>query len=129
MIPARTGKEREGAKAAARGKIRRFRNTALHHAGPLIGEAKCPTPPDPEMPCRMQQSGPGSAPVSAPTKPPEKHLEAMHLTIDLFTQSPGNAQKMDWFPIVFIAFKVIVLGTGMFLAIKWHHDQGKKKKK
>ncbi|GKT16667.1 hypothetical protein AVHY2522_12510 [Acidovorax sp. SUPP2522] len=33
---------------------------------------------------------------------------------------------MDWFPIVFIAFKVIVLGTGMFLAIKWHHDQGKK---
>ncbi len=35
---------------------------------------------------------------------------------------------MDWFPIVFIAFKVIVLGTGMFLAIKWHHDQGNKKK-
>ncbi len=35
---------------------------------------------------------------------------------------------MDWFPIVFIVFKVLVLGTGMFLAIKWHHDQGKKKK-
>ncbi|GKS76549.1 hypothetical protein AVME950_16655 [Acidovorax sp. SUPP950] len=34
---------------------------------------------------------------------------------------------MDWFPIVFIVFKVIVLGTGMFLAIKWHYDQGKKK--
>lgn len=31
---------------------------------------------------------------------------------------------MDWFPIVFIAFKVLVLGTGMFFAIKWHHDQG-----
>ncbi|GKS85085.1 hypothetical protein AVMA1855_13055 [Acidovorax sp. SUPP1855] len=128
MIPARTGKEREGAKAAARRKIRRF-SPPLHHAGRLIGEAKCPTPSGREMPCRMQQSGPGSAPVSAPTKPPEKHLEAMHLTIDLFTQSPGSAQKMDWFPIVFIAFKVIVLGTGMFLAIKWHHDQGKKKKK
>ncbi|NEI68917.1 hypothetical protein GR212_04975 [Rhizobium lusitanum] len=35
---------------------------------------------------------------------------------------------MDWFPIVFITFKVLVLGTGMFFAIKWHHDQGKKKR-
>ncbi|MDC7805258.1 hypothetical protein PQS31_00245 [Luteimonas sp BLCC-B24] len=32
----------------------------------------------------------------------------------------------DWFPIVFIVFKVVVLGTGMFYAIKWHHDQAKK---
>ncbi|WFR96540.1 hypothetical protein [Rhizobium tumorigenes] len=30
---------------------------------------------------------------------------------------------MDWVPIVFITFKVLALGTGMFLAIKWHHDQ------
>lgn len=36
---------------------------------------------------------------------------------------------MDWFPVVFIVFKVLVLGTGMFFAIKWHHDQGKKTKK
>ena len=35
----------------------------------------------------------------------------------------------DWFPIVFIVFKVVVLGTGMFFAIKWHHDQAKKDKK
>jgi len=35
---------------------------------------------------------------------------------------------MDWIPVVFIAFKVIVLGTGMFLAVKWHHDQAKKGK-
>jgi len=35
---------------------------------------------------------------------------------------------VDWFPIVFITFKVLVLGTGMFFAIKWHHDQAKKKK-
>lgn len=34
---------------------------------------------------------------------------------------------MDWFPIVFIVFKVLVLGAGMFFAIKWHYDQGKKK--
>ena len=34
---------------------------------------------------------------------------------------------MDWIPIVFVTFKVIVLGTGMFFAIKWHYDQGKKK--
>ncbi len=35
---------------------------------------------------------------------------------------------MDWFPIVFGGFKVIVLGTGMFFAIKWHYEQDKKKK-
>jgi len=33
---------------------------------------------------------------------------------------------MDWIPIVFITFKVLVLGTGMFFAIKWHYDQGQK---
>jgi hypothetical protein len=35
---------------------------------------------------------------------------------------------MDWIPIVFVTFKVLVLGTGMFFAIKWHYDQGKTKK-
>jgi hypothetical protein len=35
---------------------------------------------------------------------------------------------MDWIPTVFVTFKVLVLGTGMFFAIKWHYDQGKKKK-
>lgn len=35
---------------------------------------------------------------------------------------------MDWFPIVAVAFKFLVLGTGMFFAVKWHYDQGKKKK-
>jgi len=34
---------------------------------------------------------------------------------------------MEWIPIVFVVFKVLVLGTGMFYAIKWHYDQGKKK--
>ena len=34
---------------------------------------------------------------------------------------------MDWLPIVLITFKVLVFGTGMFFAIKWHYDQGKKK--
>lgn len=34
----------------------------------------------------------------------------------------------DWFPLVFFPFKIIVLGTGMFFAIKWHHDQAKKEK-
>ena len=36
---------------------------------------------------------------------------------------------MDWVPIVFIVFKVAVFGTGMFFAIKWHYDQGKKEKR
>ena len=35
---------------------------------------------------------------------------------------------MDWIPIVFVTFKVLVLGTGMFFAIKWHYDQGEKEK-
>ena len=33
---------------------------------------------------------------------------------------------MEWIPIVFIIFKALVLGIGMFYAIKWHYDQGKK---
>ncbi len=32
---------------------------------------------------------------------------------------------MDWVPIVFVTFKVLVLGTCMFFAVKWHYDQGK----
>ena len=35
---------------------------------------------------------------------------------------------MDWIPIVFVTFKVLVFGTGMFFAIKWHYDPGKKEK-
>jgi hypothetical protein len=35
---------------------------------------------------------------------------------------------MDWIPIVFVTFKFLVLGTGMFYAIKWHYDQGRKGK-
>ena len=35
---------------------------------------------------------------------------------------------MEWVPIVFITFKVLVFSTCMFFAIKWHYDQGKKKK-
>ena len=33
---------------------------------------------------------------------------------------------MEWIPAVFVVFKALVLGTGMFFAIKWHYDQGKK---
>lgn len=35
---------------------------------------------------------------------------------------------MEWIPIVFVTFKALVLGTGMFFAVKWHYDQGKKLK-
>ena len=35
---------------------------------------------------------------------------------------------VDWFPIVFFPLKILVLAIGMFFAIKWHHDQDKKKK-
>ncbi|WP_431276932.1 hypothetical protein ACQ858_23120 [Variovorax ureilyticus] len=33
---------------------------------------------------------------------------------------------MDWVPIVFVTFKVLVFGTGMFFAVKWHYERGKK---
>ncbi|WP_435454804.1 hypothetical protein [Variovorax sp. LT2P21] len=35
---------------------------------------------------------------------------------------------MDWVPIAFVTFKVIVFGAGMFFAIKWHYVRGKKEK-
>lgn len=34
---------------------------------------------------------------------------------------------MDWGPVIFVTFKVLVFGVGMFFAIKWHHDPGKMK--
>jgi hypothetical protein len=42
--------------------------------------------------------------------------------------NPEILKIMDWVPAVFIVFKVLVLGTGMFFAIKWHYDQGRKEK-
>jgi len=33
---------------------------------------------------------------------------------------------MDWVPIVFVTFKVLVFGAGMFFAIKWHYERGRK---
>lgn len=40
----------------------------------------------------------------------------------------GTSDFWDWFPIVFFPLKIIVLGIGMFYAIKWHRDQAKKEK-
>jgi hypothetical protein len=42
--------------------------------------------------------------------------------------APKILEIMDWVPAVFIVFKVLVLSTGMFFAIKWHYDQGRKEK-
>lgn len=35
---------------------------------------------------------------------------------------------MEWIPIVFIAFKLLVLGTAAFFAIKSHHDGEKQER-
>ena len=32
---------------------------------------------------------------------------------------------MDWIPVIFIAFKFLVLGTAMFFSIKSHRDKQK----
>jgi hypothetical protein len=37
-------------------------------------------------------------------------------------------KMMEWIPVVFVTFKFLVLATGMYYAIKWHYDQGKKGK-
>ena len=57
-----------------------------------------------------------------------QRFAALHWTAVSAHQQPGKPSKMDWVPIVFIVFKVAVFGTGMFFAIKWHYDQGKKAK-
>jgi hypothetical protein len=36
---------------------------------------------------------------------------------------------MEWIPVVLVTFKLLVFCTGMFFAIKWHYDQGRKKNK
>jgi len=54
-----------------------------------------------------------------------KHI-VVKLPLEIFV---GQKEiVMDWFIVVFVTFKVIVLGTGMFFAIKWHYDQDRKKK-
>lgn len=40
---------------------------------------------------------------------------------------PGKSHMIDWVPVVFVVFKVLVFGTCMFFAVKWHYDQGRKK--
>jgi len=36
---------------------------------------------------------------------------------------------LDWFPWAFGSIKAVILGTGMFFAIKWHYDKEIKKGK
>ena len=35
---------------------------------------------------------------------------------------------MDWIPIFLVAFKLVVFGTGMFFAIKWHFDRAREER-
>ncbi|MDN3546654.1 MAG: hypothetical protein ACK4S6_14010 [Roseateles asaccharophilus] len=35
---------------------------------------------------------------------------------------------MAWIPIALFTFKILVFGTGMYFAIKWHYDKGRKRK-
>ncbi|MEM6305490.1 MAG: hypothetical protein AAF744_12285 [Pseudomonadota bacterium] len=34
----------------------------------------------------------------------------------------------DIFPLIFLPFKFLVLGWGMFYAIKWHYDEDNRKR-
>lgn len=44
------------------------------------------------------------------------------------TNNLGIRKMIDWVPVVFVIFKALVLGIGMFYAIKWHYDRGRKGK-
>ncbi len=33
---------------------------------------------------------------------------------------------MDYIPVFLMIFKITILGSGMFFAIKWHYDQDQK---
>ncbi|GGX33718.1 hypothetical protein [Undibacterium squillarum] len=35
---------------------------------------------------------------------------------------------MEWVPVFLVTFKLIVFGTGMFYAIKWHYDREQEEK-
>jgi hypothetical protein len=35
---------------------------------------------------------------------------------------------MDWIPIFLLTFKLLVFGTCMYFAIKWHVDRAKEEK-
>lgn len=39
-----------------------------------------------------------------------------------------NPPIMDWIPISFLAFKLVVFGTCMYFAIKWHADRQKEER-
>lgn len=66
-----------------------------------------------------------------PVDTPVQARSPFGLTLPLYLPFSNNRQEvlriMDWVPIVFIVFKLLVFGMCMFFAIKWHYDQGKKK--
>lgn len=35
---------------------------------------------------------------------------------------------LDWFPIVLLPLKIIVVGIGWYYSVKWHYEQDQKKK-
>jgi hypothetical protein len=53
----------------------------------------------------------------------------MASTLELASLTTGSTQKMEWIPLVLVTFKLLVFGTGMFFAIKWHYDKEKQKNK
>lgn len=57
-----------------------------------------------------------------------QRVEGVFLTIEVSSNSLEIRKMFDWVPIVLVTFKALVLGIGMFFAIKWHYDQGKKGK-
>lgn len=40
---------------------------------------------------------------------------------------PDAVNAMEWIPVFLFTFKILVLGIGMFFAIKWHYDQDRMK--
>ena len=58
-----------------------------------------------------------------------RHRSSNVQQINSFKNYTGIIWVMDSFPVIFIIFKIAVLGTGMFFAVKWHYDQDRKARK
>jgi heme/copper-type cytochrome/quinol oxidase subunit 2 len=64
--------------------------------------------------CAMARNG--AAQAAIPGRSPQANVTSHRL----------ETEMLDWIPIAFVTFKVLVFGTGMFFAIRWHYEQGKK---
>lgn len=68
----------------------------------------------------------GPAPKLTPARGERQRPAVARAMVFPFQVVDPMLLSMEWFPVVFLTLKVLILGVGMFFAIKWHYDKGKK---